>query len=148
MLTDWDPEHHYQRQRSLVLRLLPHVIGRGEYFFHSASGLCLTRQRQIEYIWSGKPSSGVYFSQVPTFSRAALTDRQFSRCSSWCGHLYCAATHVILQAIKNRYWPLWYVLWQFVGGHTLQLVRCSLRPELNSQTAYFSPAYPRQVRNP
>ena len=80
--------------------------------------------------------------------RPALMDRQFSRCSSWCGHLYFATAHPILQAIKNRYWPLWYVLWQFVGRHPRQLACCFLQPGPNPQTAYFSPTYPKKVIDP
>ena len=62
LLTDLDPVRHCRRQRSLVLRLLPHVIRRGEHFFYSASEPYLIFRGQIEYVWFGNPSFGVLFS--------------------------------------------------------------------------------------
>ena len=126
-LTKRDPARHRRRKRSLVLRLLPHVIRRGEHFFHSASGLLLIHQGQIEYIWSAKTSVGVSFPQALALRATTLMDRQFSCCSSWCGHVYFATAHPVLKAIKNRYWPVWFLLWMFVGGYPTQSAHCSLQ---------------------
>ena len=146
-LTEWHPARHHQRQRSMDLRLSPHVIGRGEDFFHLCSALYLTHQGQIEYIWSKKYSFGTSFTQVPTFGAMALTVRQFTCCSSWCAHLCFVTALLVLQAVKNRYWPVLLLMWQFVGGYSLAS-RCSLQPEPNPQTAYFSPTYSTQVSDP
>ena len=147
LLMGWNPASHCRRQRSLVLRLLSHTIRRGGHFFHSASDLYLIRRGQIEYIWSGKLSFGVPFAQVPTLWRAVLTDRQLSCCSSWCGHFCFTTTHPVPQIIKNRYWPLWFILWQLIGVYPSQLALCFPQPRPNSQTAPFYPTYTKQVRN-
>ena len=145
---EWDPAHHCRPQRSLDLRLLPHIIGRGEHFLHSASGLYLIHQGQIEYIWSRKASLGVSFPTTSSDLRAtALTDHQFLCYSSWCGHLYFVTEILVLQAIKNRYWPVWLLLWTFIGEYIPQSARRSLQPWLNLQIALLSPLHTRQVRN-
>ena len=138
---------HCRHQRSLVLRLLPHVIRRGRHFLRSRSGPCLIYRGQVNYIWSGKPSFSVSFPHVLTFGATALTDRQLSCYSPWCGHFYFTTVHSLLQAIKNRYWPPWFLLWQFFGEYPSQSVRCSLKPRPTSQTAYLSPMATKQVRN-
>ena len=63
-LTDWDPVFRCWCQRSLALRLLPHATRRGKHFLPLDSGHWLTRQGQIEYIWSGKTSLGALFNHV------------------------------------------------------------------------------------
>ena len=88
------------------------------------------------------------FSQLLTPNRAALMDCQFLCCSSSYDQLYFVTAHLILQVIKNRYWPAWYLMGIFISGFPLQLARCSLQPKPNPQTVYFSPTYPKQVRNP
>ena len=145
-LTGRDSAFYCRHLRSLVLRLLPHAIRRGKLFFRSASGLYLIHQGQIEYIWSAKTSIGASFPRVPTFGATTLTDRQFSCCSSWCGQLCFVTAHPVLQAIKNRYWPVWFLARTFVGGYPPWSAPCSLQPCLNSRTAYFSSAYSKQVR--
>ena len=145
-LTEWHPARRRQRQRSLDLRLLAHVVGRGKHFFHLCGGIYLIHQAQIEYIWSEKTSFGVSFPQVPTFGATALTDRQLSSCSFWCGHHHFSTAHLVIWAIKNRYWPVWFLLWQFVGEYSPQPARVFLRPGPILQTAYFSSTYPKQVR--
>lgn len=47
---------------------------------------------------------------------------QSSRCSSWCGHPTSVAVRPVLTGVKNRYWPLWYLLWLFAGWCTLQSI--------------------------
>ena len=126
-LTERDSVFYCRRPRSLVLRLLPHVIRRGELYFRSCSGPHLIHQGQVEYIWSGKTSFGVLFPEVPTFGATTLTDCQFSCYSSWCGHLCFSTAHPVLQAIKNRYWPVWFLIWMSVGRYPTQSAGCSLQ---------------------
>ena len=143
-LTDWDPAFRCWYHGSLGLRLLPYFIGRGKHFLCSGSSFHSIRQRQVEYIWSRKPSLGASLAQVLTFGAAALTDRQCSCCSSWCARLCVATVHPVLHTMKNRYWPLWFLLWKLVGGYPSRLARHSFQ---SYRTAYFSPAYSNQVRN-
>ena len=144
-LTDCDPAFPCWYHGSLVLRLLPHVIGRGKHFLCSGSSFYSIRQRQVEYIWSRKTSLGAPLAQVPIFRVVALTDRQCSCCSSWCACLCVTTAHTVLNTMQNRYWPLWFILWKLVGGYPSLLARHSFQP---CRTAYFSPAYSEQVRNP
>jgi hypothetical protein len=109
--------------------------------------LLLIIRGQIEYIWSGKTSFGVPFPRVPAFWRTILMDRQLSYCSFWCGRLSIATAHPILHAMKNRYWPLWFLLWQFVGRYPSPLGPCLLQACPTFQTVSFYPAYTKPVRN-
>ena len=63
------------------------------------------------------------------------------------GSLLITMAHPILLTVKNRYWPLFSLLWTLVGGPPSQFARRPLTPCPNSQTAYFCPAYTKQVRN-
>jgi hypothetical protein len=137
-LTDRDSAIRRQLQRSLVLRLLPHFIRRGKHSLRSDSSLLLILRGQIEYIWSGKTSFGVSFSRVPAFWRTPLMDRKFLCCSSWYGRLCVVTAHPILHAMKNRYWPLWYLLWKFVGGYPSPLDLCSLQTSGLSNRIFLS----------
>ena len=53
--------------------------------------------------------------------RAVLKMFQFSYCSSWYIHFFSTPLPV-LKPVKNRYWPLWYIMWTFFGGPVSQLV--------------------------
>ena len=144
-LTDWHPAHHCRHKRSLDLRLFPHVIGRGEHFFRSASGLHLIHQEQIEYIWSGKISFRVSFLRVLNLGTAALTDCQFSCYLSWYGHLLCDSTSgstsdkeqilaSMAPAVDVHRW---------VSTPVSSLLPPTL--PLDPKTAYFSPVHTKQV---
>ena len=56
-------------------------------------------------------------------SRAVLTALQFSCCFSWCGYFSFTTARSVLKTIKNRYWPLWYMIWLFVGRCMFQSTR-------------------------
>ena len=32
-----------------------------------------------------------------------------------------ATSHPVLMAIKNRYWPVWFLVWVFIGGYPFSL---------------------------
>ena len=70
---------------------------------------------------------------------------QYLCCPSWCCHISFAASHPVLKAIKNRYWPVWFMVWVFLGRRPFSLTAiCST----NFRAENWSPGLSTWVRNP
>ena len=102
---------------------------------------------QVRLAWKGLIEC-VVPSSLQASSLSILTVPQFSRCSSWCGRRPPVTARPVLKGIKNRYWPLWYLLWSFVGWCSFRSTHYPPRPCLNFRTASWNPGFTKTVCDP